>query len=180
MLIAWGCLRDLAARNCLVTERNTLKISDFGMSREEEDGIYASTGGMKQIPVKWTAPEALNYGTGWSWVWPGTSQLIWEPGVCHYPTPHAPGPGEGGRDTVHLSPQEHGNSWAVVTWVSLANAIRPVLCPQADTAQRVMSGALGSCCGKPSAWVPSPMPTSAISRHGKQWSMVGDTAGAGS
>ncbi|NXE02917.1 FES kinase, partial [Chaetorhynchus papuensis] len=54
--------RDLAARNCLVTERNTLKISDFGMSREEEDGIYASTGGMKQIPVKWTAPEALNYG----------------------------------------------------------------------------------------------------------------------
>ncbi|KFQ87909.1 hypothetical protein N337_09838, partial [Phoenicopterus ruber ruber] len=53
---------DLAARNCLVTEKNTLKISDFGMSREEEDGIYASTGGMKQIPVKWTAPEALNYG----------------------------------------------------------------------------------------------------------------------
>lgn len=56
--------RDLAARNCLVTEKNVLKISDFGMSREEEDGIYASTGGMKQIPVKWTAPEALNYGTG--------------------------------------------------------------------------------------------------------------------
>ncbi|KAH1184316.1 hypothetical protein KIL84_014932 [Mauremys mutica] len=54
--------RDLAARNCLVTEKNSLKISDFGMSREEEDGIYASTGGMKQIPVKWTAPEALNYG----------------------------------------------------------------------------------------------------------------------
>uniref|UniRef100_G1NDE5 Tyrosine-protein kinase n=1 Tax=Meleagris gallopavo TaxID=9103 RepID=G1NDE5_MELGA len=57
--------RDLAARNCLVTEKNTLKISDFGMSRQEEDGIYASTGGMKQIPVKWTAPEALNYGTWW-------------------------------------------------------------------------------------------------------------------
>lgn len=86
-LTAWGCLRDLAARNCLVTERNTLKISDFGMSREEEDGIYASTGGMKQIPVKWTAPEALNYGTGWSWAWPGTWQLIWKPGVWHYPTP---------------------------------------------------------------------------------------------
>ncbi|KAM6119638.1 LOW QUALITY PROTEIN: tyrosine-protein kinase Fes/Fps [Pterocles gutturalis] len=54
--------RDLATRNCLVTEKNVLKISDFGMSREEEDGVYASTGGMKQIPVKWTAPEALNYG----------------------------------------------------------------------------------------------------------------------
>lgn len=54
--------RDLAARNCLVTEKNVLKISDFGMSREEEDGIYAASGGLRQVPVKWTAPEALNYG----------------------------------------------------------------------------------------------------------------------
>ncbi|KAF1564918.1 UNVERIFIED_CONTAM: hypothetical protein FQV16_0011459, partial [Eudyptes robustus] len=71
--------RDLAARNCLVTEKNTLKISDFGMSREEEDGIYASTGGMKQIPVKWTAPEALNYGrySSESDVW-SFGILLWE------------------------------------------------------------------------------------------------------
>uniref|UniRef100_A0A8D2MMN3 Tyrosine-protein kinase n=1 Tax=Zonotrichia albicollis TaxID=44394 RepID=A0A8D2MMN3_ZONAL len=71
--------RDLAARNCLVTERNTLKISDFGMSREEEDGIYAATGGMKQIPVKWTAPEALNYGrySSESDVW-SFGILLWE------------------------------------------------------------------------------------------------------
>uniref|UniRef100_A0A8D0KL59 Tyrosine-protein kinase n=1 Tax=Salvator merianae TaxID=96440 RepID=A0A8D0KL59_SALMN len=54
--------RDLAARNCLVTEKSSLKISDFGMSREQEDGIYSCAGGMKQIPVKWTAPEALAYG----------------------------------------------------------------------------------------------------------------------
>lgn len=38
-----------------------LKISDFGMSRQEDDGIYSSSG-LKQIPIKWTAPEALNYG----------------------------------------------------------------------------------------------------------------------
>ncbi|NXQ85953.1 FES kinase, partial [Nyctibius grandis] len=71
--------RDLAARNCLVTEKNTLKISDFGMSREEEDGIYAATGGMKQIPVKWTAPEALNYGrySSESDVW-SFGILLWE------------------------------------------------------------------------------------------------------
>lgn len=55
--------RDLAARNCLVTEKNVLKISDFGMSREEADGVYAASGGLRQVPVKWTAPEALNYGT---------------------------------------------------------------------------------------------------------------------
>ena len=43
-------------------ESNLLKISDFGMSRQEDDGIYSSSG-LKQIPIKWTAPEALNYGT---------------------------------------------------------------------------------------------------------------------
>ncbi|XP_064311990.1 tyrosine-protein kinase Fes/Fps isoform X4 [Phalacrocorax carbo] len=71
--------RDLAARNCLVTEKNTLKISDFGMSRQEEDGVYASTAGMKQIPVKWTAPEALNYGrySSESDVW-SFGILLWE------------------------------------------------------------------------------------------------------
>ncbi|XP_023587763.1 tyrosine-protein kinase Fer isoform X3 [Trichechus manatus latirostris] len=53
--------RDLAARNCLVGENNLLKISDFGMSRQEDGGVYSSSG-LKQIPIKWTAPEALNYG----------------------------------------------------------------------------------------------------------------------
>lgn len=54
-------VRDLAARNCLVGDNSVLKISDFGMSRQEDDGIYSSSG-LKQIPIKWTAPEALNYG----------------------------------------------------------------------------------------------------------------------
>lgn len=39
---------------------NAVKISDFGMSREEEE--YIVSDGMKQIPIKWTAPEALNFG----------------------------------------------------------------------------------------------------------------------
>ncbi|XP_032191479.1 tyrosine-protein kinase Fer isoform X1 [Mustela erminea] len=80
--------RDLAARNCLVGENNILKISDFGMSRQEDGGVYSSSG-LKQIPIKWTAPEALNYGrySSESDVW-SFGILLWETfslGVCPYP-----------------------------------------------------------------------------------------------
>ncbi|XP_071041069.1 tyrosine-protein kinase Fer isoform X3 [Parasteatoda tepidariorum] len=69
--------RDLAARNCLVGHKNVVKISDFGMSREEEE--YTVSDGMKQIPIKWTAPEALNYGryTSLCDVW-SYGVLTWE------------------------------------------------------------------------------------------------------
>ncbi|KAK4821476.1 hypothetical protein QYF61_020690 [Mycteria americana] len=110
-LTALGHPRDLAARNCLVTEKNILKISDFGMSREEEDGVYASTGGMKQIPVKWTAPEALNYGTGWSWVRPGSpaAQLgARSPGHTVL-RPRAWSQGGRQRELGHPSPHERGH-----------------------------------------------------------------------
>uniref|UniRef100_A0A8C2C3F9 Tyrosine-protein kinase n=1 Tax=Cyprinus carpio TaxID=7962 RepID=A0A8C2C3F9_CYPCA len=84
--------RDLAARNCLVGEESVVKISDFGMSRQEQDGVYSAAGGMKQIPVKWTAPEALNYGryTTESDVW-SFGVLLWETfsrGVTPYTIPH--------------------------------------------------------------------------------------------
>ncbi|XP_078221190.1 tyrosine-protein kinase Fer isoform X2 [Callithrix jacchus] len=80
--------RDLAARNCLVGVNNVLKIGDFGMSRQEDGGVYSSSG-LKQIPIKWTAPEALNYGrySSESDVW-SFGILLWETfslGVCPYP-----------------------------------------------------------------------------------------------
>ncbi|XP_072321805.1 tyrosine-protein kinase Fes/Fps isoform X2 [Eucyclogobius newberryi] len=71
--------RDLAARNCLVGEKNVVKISDFGMSRQKDDGVYSAEGGLRQIPIKWTAPEALNFGryTTESDVW-SFGILLWE------------------------------------------------------------------------------------------------------
>jgi fyn-related kinase len=52
--------RDLAARNILVGEDNIVKIADFKLARAIPDGTYEAHNGTK-FPVKWTAPEAMNY-----------------------------------------------------------------------------------------------------------------------
>lgn len=54
---------DLAARNVLVGENNTVKIADFGLARiikEYAGGMYEAKEGTK-FPIKWTAPEAALY-----------------------------------------------------------------------------------------------------------------------
>lgn len=50
--------RALAAHHCLLGEGNMLKISNFGLSWQEDNGSG------KHVPVKWTAPEALSEGRG--------------------------------------------------------------------------------------------------------------------
>lgn len=54
--------RDLAARNVLVGQKGAIvKIADFGLARVIIEEEYEARAGAK-FPLKWTAPEALNYG----------------------------------------------------------------------------------------------------------------------
>ncbi|KAM6948163.1 tyrosine-protein kinase Lyn [Aplochiton taeniatus] len=54
--------RDLRAANVLVSESLLCKIADFGLARVIEDDQYTAREGSK-FPIKWTAPEAINYGS---------------------------------------------------------------------------------------------------------------------
>ncbi|XP_061524702.1 tyrosine-protein kinase Tec isoform X2 [Phycodurus eques] len=52
--------RDLGARNCLVNDSLTVKVSDFGMARYVLDDQYTSSLSSK-FPVKWSPPEVFNF-----------------------------------------------------------------------------------------------------------------------
>ncbi|XP_013917237.1 PREDICTED: proto-oncogene tyrosine-protein kinase LCK-like [Thamnophis sirtalis] len=54
--------RDLRAANILVSESLSCKVADFGLARLMKDDEYTAQEGAK-FPIKWTAPEAINYGT---------------------------------------------------------------------------------------------------------------------
>uniref|UniRef100_H3DFY7 non-specific protein-tyrosine kinase n=1 Tax=Tetraodon nigroviridis TaxID=99883 RepID=H3DFY7_TETNG len=53
--------RDLRAANILVSETLHCKIADFGLARIIESEYTAQEGA--KFPIKWTAPEAINFGT---------------------------------------------------------------------------------------------------------------------
>uniref|UniRef100_A0A6I8PDT4 Tyrosine-protein kinase receptor n=1 Tax=Ornithorhynchus anatinus TaxID=9258 RepID=A0A6I8PDT4_ORNAN len=54
--------RDLAARNCMVSQDFTVKIGDFGMTRDIYETDYYRRGGKGLLPVRWMAPESLKDG----------------------------------------------------------------------------------------------------------------------
>ncbi|XP_014061707.2 tyrosine-protein kinase Blk [Salmo salar] len=53
--------RDLRAANILVNETLHCKIADFGLARIIDTEYTAKEGA--KFPIKWTAPEAINFGT---------------------------------------------------------------------------------------------------------------------
>ncbi|KAJ8248807.1 hypothetical protein GJAV_G00227970 [Gymnothorax javanicus] len=71
--------RDLAARNCMVSEDFTVKIGDFGMTRDIYETDYYRKGGKGLLPVRWMAPESLKDGvfTTNSDVW-SFGVVLWE------------------------------------------------------------------------------------------------------
>ena len=55
--------RDLACRNCLIKSDLTVKIGDFGLSRNlYKKDYYRIQSQNAQLPVRWLAPESLIYG----------------------------------------------------------------------------------------------------------------------
>lgn len=51
--------RDLATRNCLVGEGFTVKVADFGLSRNLYDSCYYRLHGAAVLPIRWMATECF-------------------------------------------------------------------------------------------------------------------------
>ncbi|XP_077869507.1 muscle, skeletal receptor tyrosine protein kinase-like [Saccoglossus kowalevskii] len=71
--------RDLATRNCLVSDSFRVKISDFGLARYVGKHVFYKGKIGDAIPIRWTAPESIlhNQFTSCSDLW-SFGILLWE------------------------------------------------------------------------------------------------------
>ncbi|XP_018412722.1 PREDICTED: muscle, skeletal receptor tyrosine-protein kinase [Nanorana parkeri] len=71
--------RDLATRNCLVSENMVVKIADFGLSRNIYSADYYKANENDAIPIRWMPPESIFYNryTTESDVW-AYGVVLWE------------------------------------------------------------------------------------------------------
>ncbi|CAG2255780.1 ALK [Mytilus edulis] len=95
-------LRDLATRNCLLSEkgsRTIVKVGDFGMSRLTGRTNYYRKKGTALVPVKWMSPEAFIDGvfTSKTDVW-SYGVLLWEV----FSLGHVPYPGKSNEEVMQF------------------------------------------------------------------------------
>ncbi|XP_065183463.1 tyrosine-protein kinase JAK2-like [Sycon ciliatum] len=96
--------RDLAARNILVADPQTVKITDFGLSRMFNESDYYTAGAMGLWPVKWYAPECMYYKKFTS------SSDVWSFGVTCWELfsyGQKPYKGKGGQEVLGLLEEGH-------------------------------------------------------------------------
>lgn len=71
--------KDLAARNCMVHKNLTVKVGDFGWTRDLYSSDYIRKSDKELMPIRWMAPESLKDGiyTSHSDVW-SYGVVLWE------------------------------------------------------------------------------------------------------
>eukprot|EP00040_Diaphanoeca_grandis_P030614 m.181344 g.181344 ORF g.181344 m.181344 type:complete len:622 (-) comp32059_c0_seq2:1134-2999(-) len=74
-----GLVRDIAARMCVLTPTNNLRVGDYGQSKQLFNSDYAPMKGAPnqlQFPLRWMAPESIREFTCWN-----ESTMAWSVGV---------------------------------------------------------------------------------------------------
>ncbi|ESO09335.1 hypothetical protein HELRODRAFT_133620, partial [Helobdella robusta] len=108
--------RDLAARNCMLADDLSVKVADFGLSRDVYEREYYSSGDRKaKLPIKWMAIESLEKGIY------STKSDVWSFGVVLWELL-----------TRGASPYLEVDSWDFIKFLKSGRRLmQPVYCPLA-------------------------------------------------